>query len=113
MISADAVVDADLCLVRLVIEGHAEFADRGRDIVCSAVSVLVRTAGRILISQLNNDCEYESDSKGFFRLNVLEIAEGKREWMKGITEFLLNGLSDLEREFSAFVKLEITIDEEK
>ena len=113
MITAAAVVDDRLCLVLLDVNGHADFAESGRDIVCSAVSVLVRTAGRILLSQLNNNCEYESDGKGSFRLKVLKATEGKRDWIRGITDFLLNGLSDLEKDFPAFVKLEITMDEEK
>jgi len=113
MITAAAVVDDRLCLISLDVNGHADFADNGRDIVCSAVSVLVRTAGRILLSRLTNNCEYDSDGKGSFRLKVLKTTEGKREWMRGVTEFLLNGLSDLEKDFPAFVKLEITMDEEK
>jgi uncharacterized protein len=113
MITAAAVVDARLCLVKLDVDGHAGFAESGSDIVCSAVSVLVRTAGRILLSQLQEHCEYEFDGEGSFRLIVLKTTEGKRDWMRGITEFLLNGLSDLEKDYPAFVKLEIIIDEEK
>ena len=113
MITASAVVDDRLCLVSLQVNGHADFAERGSDIVCSAVSILVRTAGRILLSQLKNNCEYDSDGKGSFRLEVLKTIEGKWDWIRGITEFLLNGLSDLEKDFPAFVKLEITMDEEK
>ena len=107
MITAVAVVDARLCLVDLDVNGHADFADSGRDIVCSAVSVLIRTAGRILLSQLGNDCEVKSDEKGSFKLIVLKIPDGKQDWMIGITEFLLNGLSDLKKDYPAFVKLEI------
>ncbi|MBI9098177.1 MAG: ribosomal-processing cysteine protease Prp [Spirochaetaceae bacterium] len=112
MISAAAVIDDSLCLVELDVNGHADFAERGSDIVCSAVSVLVRTAGRIVLSQLLNGCEYESDGKGSFQLKLVKIPDGKQEWMRGITEFLLNGLSDLEKDYPAFVKLEITINEE-
>ena len=112
MITANAVVDSRLCLVDLDVNGHADFADSGKDIICSAVSVLIRTAGRIVLSQFIKDCEYLSDEKGSFRLHVSKIPDGKQDWMKGITEFLLNGLSDLEKDYPAFVKLEITINEE-
>lgn len=113
MITAVAVVDARMCLVKLDVNGHAGFADSDSDIVCSAVSVLVRTASRIILSQLKDCCEFESDGKGSFKLLVLKISDGKWRWMSGITEFLLNGLSDLEKDYPAFVKLEITMDEEK
>ncbi len=112
MITAKAVVDAGICLKRLDIDGHSEYAEAGEDIICSAVSILTRTAGRILLSHLKNNCESVSGERGSFKLTVSKIPEGKREWMKGITEFLLNGLSDLERDYSAFIKLEITINEE-
>jgi uncharacterized protein YsxB (DUF464 family) len=75
MITATAVVDTDLCLVQLDVNGHAEYSKTGTDI-------------------------------------VLEVPYGRREWMMGITEYLLNGLSDLEKEFPAQVKLEITNNEE-
>ena len=112
MITAVAVVDARLCLVELDVNGHADFADSGRDIVCSAVSILIRTASRILLSQLGKDCEYKSDGKGSFKLIVSKIPDGKQDWMIGLTEFLLNGLSDLEKDYPAFVKFDITINEE-
>jgi uncharacterized protein YsxB (DUF464 family) len=112
MITATAVVDTDLCLVQLDVNGHAEYSKTGTDIVCSAVSVLTRTAGRILLSRLEEKCDFVSNGKGSFELNVLEVPYGRREWMMGITEYLLNGLSDLEKEFPAQVKLEITNNEE-
>lgn len=112
MITAAAVVDKSSCLVKLDVDGHAGYDKKGYDIVCSAVTVLVRTAGRILLSQPERFCDFESGQRGSFRLKVYGAGEGKREWMKGITDFLLNGLSDLEREYPACIKLEITNDEE-
>jgi uncharacterized protein len=112
MITAVAVVDYSSCLVELDVSGHADFSKPGEDIVCSAVSVLTRTAGRILLSRIGECCHTASDEKGSFKLIVSKIPDGRREWMKGITEFLLNGLSDLEKDYSAFVNLEITINEE-
>ncbi len=112
MITADAVVDAGKCLAVLNVSGHSGSADLGRDIICSAVSVLTRTAGRMLLAELQNNCAATAGKRGSFRLNIYQIPDGRREWMRGITEFLLNGLSDLEKEYPAFVKLEITINEE-
>lgn len=112
MITAKAVIDNRSCLVELDVSGHAEFSKAGEDIVCSAVSVLTRTAGRILFSRLGESCSAVSNEKGSFKLKVFKIPDGRREWMKGITEFLLNGLSDLEKDYSAFVKFEITNNEE-
>jgi uncharacterized protein YsxB (DUF464 family) len=112
MITAVAVVDSSSCLIRLDVTGHADFSKTGEDIVCSAVSILIRTAGRVLLSRFGKQCCVALDEKGSFKLEVLKISDGRREWMKGITEFLLNGLSDLEKDYSAFVNLEITNNEE-
>lgn len=112
MITAAAVVDSSSRLVKLDVDGHAGYGAEGYDIVCSAVTVLVRTAGRILLSQPERICDFESAERGSFKLYVYGTDEGKRDWMRGITDFLLNGLSDLEREYPACIKIEITIDEE-
>lgn len=112
MITARAVVDSRSCLVDLDVNGHAGYGQKGYDIVCSAVTVLSRTAGRILISRFRESCTFESGERGSFRLRVLEIDEGKRDWTRGITEFLLNGLSDLEREYPACIRFEIISNEE-
>ncbi len=111
MITANAVVDAERCLVLLDINGHAEFDKSGEDILCSAVSILTRTAGRMLLSELDVNCDTVSEKKGSFKLVVSLVPDGKREWMRGVTEFLLHGLSDLEKDYSAFIKLEITYNE--
>ena len=112
MITANAVVDAGRCLVELDVNGHAEFNKTGEDIICSAVSILTRTTGRMVLSQLHEYCESSSDEKGTFRVKIRKIPDGKRDWMKGVTEFLLNGLSDLNEDYPAYIKLEITINEE-
>jgi len=112
MITASAVIDNCSCLIDLDVSGHAGHGEKGYDIVCSAVTVLSRTAGRILISRFGENCMFESGERGSFKLKVLKIDEGKREWTEGITEFLLNGLSDLEREYPACIKLEIISNEE-
>ena len=112
MITANAVVDAGICLVNLDVNGHAGYREAGVDIVCSAVSILARTIGRILLFELKNNCESTSGERGSLKLKVYKIPDGKREWMKGVTEFLLKGLSDLEKDYPAFIKFEITINEE-
>jgi uncharacterized protein YsxB (DUF464 family) len=112
MITARAAIDRHSCLVDLDVNGHAGYGEKGYDIVCSAVTVLSRTAGRILISQFNKNCTFESAERGSFKLKLGKIDEGKREWTEGVTEFLLNGLSDLEKEYPACIKLEIISNEE-
>lgn len=111
MITARAVIDSHSCLIDLDVNGHAGYGEKGFDIVCSAVTVLSRTAGRVLISQFNKNCMFESAGRGSFKLRLGKIGKGKREWTEGITEFLLKGLSDLEKEYPACIKLEIISNE--
>ncbi len=112
MITACAVIDSHMCLIKLHVNGHAGFNEAGEDIVCSAVSILTRTAGRILCSELKNDSKIVLGKRGLFILDVYRVPDEKREWMKGVTMFVLHGLSDLEKDYPASVKLEITNNEE-
>ena len=110
MIAVKAVLDRGECLSELDVRGHAEFNEAGRDILCSAVTILTRTAGRLFLSHLHENCDVSSVGRGSFSLKIWQISDERRDWAKGITEFLLSGLSDIERDYPAYIELEITIE---
>lgn len=43
---------------KLTTDGHANYAEKGKDIVCSAVSVLVQTLANYCIEQYNGSWEH-------------------------------------------------------
>lgn len=78
--------------------GHSETARRGEDLVCAAVSVLFRTAARLL--QLHSDIQVQggASESGQMELEVKQLPAQKREWLAGLTDFLIRGAEDLQEE---------------
>ena len=66
----------------LMIKGHANYDDMGKDIVCSAVSTMAITTINNIMA-LDSSIDYEEDS-GYINIRVLKDTE--------INEKLLNNL---------------------
>ena len=72
-------------IYEIVIKGHAEYDDYGKDIVCSAVSTMaITTINNIII--LDESINYEENS-GLLKIRVLKDTE--------INEKLLNNLVNM------------------
>ena len=69
----------------IVIKGHAEYDDYGKDIVCAAVSSIAITTVNGIIS-LDESIDYEENS-GLLKIRVLKDTE--------INEKLLNNLVNM------------------
>lgn len=92
----------------IVVEGHASFNEKGSDIVCSAVSILVYS----LLNMLKDE---ESDKRlilrrevvrdGYFCVEVEPLDFSKKR-TKGIIDTVIMGLSLLNQEYPDNVKLE-------
>lgn len=80
------------------VEGHAEYAEEGKDIVCSAVSVLTQT---ILHSMLNVTRAFHIKEKGLMDVNIEHLT---RESVV-LSDTLLWGLREIERAFPEYVKI--------
>lgn len=92
----------------LIVEGHASFSEKGKDIVCSAVSILVYT----LLNMLKDE---ESDKRlklkreivrdGYFCVEI-EPFDFSKNRTKGIIDTVVMGLSLLNQEYPENVRLE-------
>jgi uncharacterized protein YsxB (DUF464 family) len=98
---------ADGCLAGFVASGHAEAGPRGRDPVCAAVTVLLRTSARLLSAQPDLRVTGQAPAEGAMRLALEPPPEARREWVRGVTATLVAGLTDLDREFPGRLKLEV------
>ncbi len=56
---------------KIVISGHASFADYGKDIVCASVSSIVTTTINAILSFDTNSIQYE-DKNDFLVIEVLK-----------------------------------------
>ncbi len=87
--------------------GHAGAGSKGEDIVCAAVTALLRTAGKVLSGEPGLTVDGWSPEPGVMRLVLEPPPEAKRDWVRGVTDTLLRGLADLAEEFPGRLKLKI------
>jgi uncharacterized protein YsxB (DUF464 family) len=95
------------CLAGFTASGHAGAGRKGEDIVCAAVTTLLRTAAKVLAGEPGLSVDGESPEPGVMRLALAPPPDGKREWVRGVTAILLRGLNDLAEEFPGRLRLEI------
>ena len=99
----------DGCLRTLNMEGHAGSGEKGNDILCAALTILVRTALHTFANEDRLSVESRAEREGEAALAIRSCATGSRDWLKGITDYLLTGLHDLAAEYPG--KLSIVMSE--
>ncbi len=89
-------------LFRFQIHGHAKYAEKGKDIICAAVSSLSQAAVMGL-ERLTSDKVTSSKGKNDL---ICEIAlERDKIKTQTILELLLLSLEDIERQYPEYVKI--------
>ena len=89
--------------------GHAGFAQKGFDIVCSAISELLRTAGKVLSDTGDISVAFEAGARGkmaFHLENAEMISERTAIRLVCIADFVRTGVSSVAKEYPECVKLE-------
>jgi len=98
MIEIEAVLDENGVLRACKAAGHAGAGPTGTDIVCAAVSVLLRTAVRALSGREGITLRWEAPEPGLLSMEADYTAEGK-DFLKAVGEYLINGLSSVAQEY--------------
>jgi len=106
LIEIEAVLDNDGVLRACKASGHAGAGKAGTDIVCAAVSVLIRTAFSVLSDRKGLTVRGGAPEKGQFWLEADYEAEGK-DFLFAVGEFLVNGLSSVAGEYPENCRLAI------
>lgn len=92
----------------LIIEGHSGFAEKGKDIVCSAVSILI-------YSFLNMLKDEEADKRLILRREIvrdgyfcveIEPFDFSKQRTSGIVDTIIMGLALLNENYPEHIKLE-------
>ena len=98
-------------IVSVDCKGHSGYAPEGEDIVCAALSAVVQTAVLGVLRVAGAKADYRTDEdKGSLKLTIKEADEEKRRECDIILETMLLGVKDLQKGFSAFIKLEVKDD---
>ncbi len=90
------------------IDGHAEYAEHGEDIVCAAVSILSQTCINSLDKILKVDFDFsENQDKGFVELLITDFErkeKGIQEKISLIIESMELGIKGVESLYPDYVK---------
>jgi len=106
VIKIEAVLDVDGVLRVCKASGHAGVGRTGNDIVCAAVSVLMRTAIRSLSEREGITIRCDAPEPGFLFLEADYTAKG-REFLFAAGVFLLEGLASVAEEYPEHCSLSI------
>lgn len=92
-------------IVEFSIEGHANYANHGQDIVCSAVSVLGQTTLLGLHDYANINCQFKIEN-GYLNCKMpFEIEDEKKVMANAILETMFLGLKNIKEGYSSYIKL--------
>ena len=106
MIEITAVLDEGEVLKACTASGHARAGKTGTDIVCAAVSVLMRSAACTLSGKDGITLRYDAPKPGHFTLEADYTTEG-REFLFSVGVFLIEGLALIAEENPNHCKLTI------
>lgn len=107
MIKATLVLDRDGRPLRFEADGHSVEGRPGSNLVCAAFTVLARSAYEALSGLPGARVEGEAPERGSLRFAVRHLPQECGEKAAGIADFLLVGISGLEREHPGEVGLTI------
>ncbi len=97
----------DGCLASFRAQGHSGSGSYGANPACAAATQMLRTAARLLYSVDGLVKDGGAGSSGEMRLTISREAKTGRDWLRGVTDFLLRGLRDLEAEFPSEISLTV------
>jgi uncharacterized protein YsxB (DUF464 family) len=92
------MLDRSSLLRALSVTGHAEAGPLGHDIVCAAVSVLVRTAASVLSAKPYITATVSVPARGELYLDIDCKREGE-PYLSAVQDFLLEGLRSVAVEY--------------
>ena len=107
MIRVEVRLDHQGGLQGFSLSGHAESGRSGEDLVCAAVSVLFRAAARTLQLQPDIGVRGGAEQIGSMELQIDNVPARRREWLIGLTDFLIRGVKDLEEENPAAISFQV------
>jgi len=91
-------------VIRYTVEGHANAAEYGKDIVCASISILAQTAVLALYELLDIDVNYEM-KEGWLSCQLPEfLPEQIREKANLILETMIIGIRGTQEMYKEFIE---------
>jgi len=99
VIRVDLSLDNRMCITRLEVHGHALKEEQGLSVPCAAVSALAGTAARLIETDKRIDLDGNAAVQGDLDFCIVKVSDDRVEWLRGITDFLVLGLKQVEMEY--------------
>ena len=84
------------------VSGHAGAGPKGSDIVCAAVSVLARTAFKVLSERKGIVIQGRNPKRGEFWMEITALSEENLDFLHGVWAFLEEGFLSVSKEYPDF-----------
>ncbi len=115
MVDAVLTLDSSGALKRLEMKGHAGYSGMrlsGRkkpemNPVCGIISMTARSVARLIASRPGWTVDGNAPKPGNLSLVVIERPKDTDEWLKGVTETLIQALADVAQEYPNAVSVHI------
>lgn len=106
MTSVLLVCGGDGSIKSCTASGHAGFAAKGKDIVCAAETLLLRTALQVLESIDGIEVFVDASRRGFLSFSVKAgYDESNVERLSCVADFIRTGIKSLSEEYPRLVRL--------
>ncbi|PAQ16358.1 hypothetical protein CD798_01820 [Bacillaceae bacterium SAOS 7] len=88
-------------------EGHAEFAEHGKDLVCAAATAVSFGALNAILSLTEADLQIDQGEEGGFLRCVVpgNLSENEREKVQLLLEGMIVSLQTIERDYGEYIKI--------
>ncbi|MDR2807478.1 MAG: ribosomal-processing cysteine protease Prp [Spirochaetaceae bacterium] len=112
MITIELYFDHSGLLKRCRADGHAGAGSKGNDIVCAAVSILLRATYRTLLKKTGIKLRERVPERGAFFLELEnEATEEASAFLFAVGSFLKEGLQSVSEEYPQFCTVKIYTEE--
>ncbi len=92
-------------------DGHAGFAAKGKDIVCSAETLLLRTAIQVLESTKDIEVLVDASRRGYLSFSARCVeGDDNLERLRCVADFIRDGIMSLSSEYPRLVRLDEKIE---
>ncbi len=99
MINIRINLDSNGCVKVIEARGHSSEGIKGQNVLCGAVTVLLKSAAKVIYSDNTIKSSGTAEEPGNLYFKIVDLPVERRSWVKGITDILIAGLFDLEGQF--------------
>jgi uncharacterized protein YsxB (DUF464 family) len=103
-------VTKEYILKKVEIDGATSYAEKGKDIIASALSILIYTADLTLLKLDSVRINTIDKKDNYYSIEVIEIGNNSKDEVKGITLYLIYGFKLLERDYKDYIGFKLLIE---